>query len=169
MVVSTSCKEMRDQKPNRFWRTSLAHATTQRHRVHAGGGVRHLHDIDAFLARNHDWLDLIDIPKLAEDIVAAQHPDWTRTAPRTAAHDFIKPSGGKVEVKSVVKAIVSKSGKKKGDTWIKPGADWLIIIHFEGIKWRVICDCPIAPELWLDPKNILQKGKYKGCLISFFG
>ena len=37
---------------------------------------------------------------IAEDIVAAIHPDWKRTKPFTKSHDFIEPDGSKVEVKA---------------------------------------------------------------------
>jgi len=38
--------------------------------------------------------------QIAEDIVAAIHPDWKRTKPFTKSHDFIEPDGSKVEVKA---------------------------------------------------------------------
>jgi hypothetical protein len=104
---------------------------------------------------------------VAEDIVAAIHPDWIRAKPFTKAHDFIKPDGGKVEIKAISgKAKVAKVNAGHRDTtWLKPGAAWVIIFLFDGIKWKILCDCPIAPELWLDPKNLIPKGRYEGCLI----
>jgi hypothetical protein len=110
------------------------------------------------------WLVLAHV---AEDIVAALHPDWIRTKTGTAGHDFIRPDGGKVEIKAISgKAKIAKINAGKTDTtWLKPGATWVIIFLFDGINWKILCDCPIAPELWLDHKNLLPKGKNQGCLI----
>jgi len=61
--------------------------------------------------------------------------------------------------------VAKVNAGKTDTTWLKPGAVWVIIFLFDGIK-RKICDCPIAPELWLDPKNLIPKGhRYEGCLI----
>jgi hypothetical protein len=95
---------------------------------------------------------------IAEDIVAAIHPDWIRTKPFTKSQDFIKSDGSKVEIKAISgKVKVAKVNAGKTDTtWLKSGAVWMIIFLFDGIKWKILCDCPIAPELWSNTKISLS-------------
>jgi hypothetical protein len=55
---------------------------------------------------------------------------------------------------------------KTDTTWLSPGAVWVMIFLIDGIKWKILCDCPIAPNLWSDPKNLILNGhRYEGSLI----
>lgn len=123
---------------------------------------------DLFAMEQRGRLHWLVLGHIAEDIVAALHPDWTRTPPFTKAHDFITPQGVKVEVKAISgKAKVAKFRAGRSDTtWIKPGAARLIIILFDGIQWQLICDCPIEQALWANQEHLIPKGhRYAGCLI----